>query len=206
MSAPAIRDAGLVQTLTSQTCPLATMEGAVTLPGGVTIDSSVAYDGANTSFETLIRSGWVLAKNTSSGKYVPCKRSQANGAGSSSAALTVDNAAAFKAGDALQIGSTTGTISSVNYSTNVITLTATKSWSDNDVVYCSTNGTGTPTCVLGEDVDLYQTDTRAVADCTAGVVYLAGTLKSDRVYGDLAAMRAVSGNLITKNFNVDTDI
>ena len=203
---PSLRDAGLVQSLNSQTCPLASMEGAVTLPGGVTIDSSVAYDGSNTSFETHIRAGWILAKNTSSGKYVPCKRTIANGAGSSATALIVDNAAAFKAGDALQIGSTTGTISSIDYTTNTITLTATKSWSDNDVVYCSTNGTGTATCVLGEDVDLYQTDTRAVADCTAGVVYVGGMLKSDRIYGDLSAIRAVSGNLITKNFNVDTDI
>jgi len=203
---PAIRNSGTVQTVNATNTPLATQTGAVTLPGGVVIDATNSYDGSNTSFETLIRAGWILAKNTSTGKYVPCKRTQANGAGSSATALIVDNAAAFKAGDALQIGATTGTISAVNYSTNTITLTATKTWSDNDVVYCSSNGTGTATCVLGEDVDLYQTDTRTNADTTAGVVYLAGVLKSDRVYGDLAAIRAVSANLITKNFNVDTDI
>jgi hypothetical protein len=203
---PAIRNSGTVQTVNATNTPLATQTGAVTLPGGVVIDATNSYDGSNTSFETLIRAGWVLAKNTSTGKYVPCKRTIANGAGSSATALIVDNAAAFKAGDALQIGATTGTISTVNYTTNTITLTATKTWSDNDVVYCSSNGTGTATCVLGEDVDLYQTDTRTNADTTAGVVYLAGVLKSDRVYGDLAAIRAVSANLITKNFNVDTDI
>lgn len=203
---PSLRNAGDVQTLVQTTCPLASMAGAVQLPGGVVIDATNAYDGSNTSFETLIRAGWILAQNTSTKKYVPCKRTQANGAGSSATALIVDNAAAFKAGDALQIGATTGTISSVNYSTNTITLTATKSWSDNDVVFCSSNGTGTATCVLGEDVDLYQTDTRTNADSTAGTVYVQGLLKSDRVLGDLAAIRAVSGNLITKNFNVDTDV
>lgn len=203
---PSLRNAGDVQTLVQTTCPLASMAGAVQLPGGVVIDATNAYDGSNTSFETLIRAGWILAQNTSTKKYVPCKRTQANGAGSSATALIVDNAAAFKAGDALQIGATTGTISSIVYSTNTITLTATKSWSDNDVVYCSSNGTGTATCVLGEDVDLYQTDTRTNADSTAGTVYVQGLLKSDRVLGDLAAIRAVSGNLITKNFNVDTDV
>lgn len=203
---PSLRNAGDVQTLVQTTCPLASMAGAVQLPGGVVIDATNAYDGSNTSFETLIRAGWILAQNTSTKKYVPCKRTQANGAGSSATALIVDNAAAFKAGDALQIGATTGTISSIVYSTNTITLTATKSWSDNDVVFCSSNGTGTATCVLGEDVDLYQTDTRTNADSTAGTVYVQGLLKSDRVLGDLAAIRAVSGNLITKNFNVDTDV
>lgn len=203
---PSLRNAGDVQTLVQTTCPLASMAGAVQLPGGVVIDATNAYDGSNTSFETLIRAGWILAQNTSTKKYVPCKRTQANGAGSSATALIVDNAAAFKAGDALQIGATTGTISSIVYSTNTITLTATKSWSDNDVVYCTSNGTGTATCVLGEDVDLYQTDTRTNADSTAGTVYVQGLLKSDRVLGDLAAIRAVSGNLITKNFNVDTDV
>ena len=203
---PALRNAGAVQTVSASNCPLASMEGAQVLPGGVTIDATNAYDGSNTGFETLIRAGSILARNTSTGKYVPCKRSLANGAGSSATALIVDNAAFFKAGDALQIGSTTGTISSIDYTTNTITLTATKSWSDNDVVYCSTNGTGTATCVLGEDVDMYQTDTRTNADTTAGIAYVAGMLKSDRIYGDLSAIRAVSGNLITKNFNVDTDI
>ena len=203
---PSLRNAGDVQTLAQTSCPLASMKGAVELPGGVVIDATNAYDGSNTSFETLIRAGWILAQNTSTKKYVPCKRSRANGAGSATATLVVDNAAAFKAGDALQIGSTTGTISSIVYSTNTITLTATKTWSDRDVVYCTTNGTGTATCVLGEDVDLYQTDTRTNADSTAGVVYVQGLLKADRVLGDLASIRAVSGNLITKNFNVDTDI
>jgi hypothetical protein len=203
---PSLRNAGDVQTLATSASPLASMAGAVQLPGGVVIDATNAYDGSNTSFETLIRAGWILAQNTSTKKYVPCKRSRANGAGSATATLIVDNAAAFKAGDAITINATAAVISSIVYSTNTITLTATKTWSDRDIVFCSTNGTGTATCVLGEDVDLYQIDTRANADSTAGTVYVQGLLKSDRVLGDLASIRAVSGNLITKNFNVDTDV
>jgi len=201
---PSLRDAGAVQTVNAQNSPLASQDGAQYLPGGITIDATNGYDGANASFETLFRAGCIMAQNTSTKKYVPCKRTLANGAGSTSTALTVDNAQFFKAGDALQIGSTTGTIASINYTTNVITLTATKSWSDNDVVYCSTNGTGTAVGVLAGDVDCYQEDTRTSVDMT-GELLIGGLLKASRILGDLTAIRAVSGNLISAKFTVDTD-
>jgi len=34
---------------------------------------------------------------------------------------------------------------------------------------------------------------------------IGGTLKASRILGDLTAIRAVSGNLITNSFKVDTD-
>lgn len=199
----AFRNAGDVLTAYASNSPLATPEGAQYLPGGITIDATAGYDGSNTGYETLFRAGCVMALNTSSKKYVPAKRTLANGAGSSTASLVVDNSAFFKAGDALQIGSTTGTISSIDYTTHTITLTATKTWSDNDVVYCTTNGTGTAVGVLAGDVDCYQDDTRTSAD-SPGQLLVAGFLKASRLLGDYTAIMAVSGNAISANFKLDT--
>ncbi|CAK9089696.1 Uncharacterized protein SCF082_LOCUS52490 [Durusdinium trenchii] len=74
------------------------------LPGGGLIDSTYAYDGSNTSYETELRKGWLMAKITSSGKWVPCKRSDANGTGAASTSFVATNAAAFKEGDTVTIG------------------------------------------------------------------------------------------------------
>jgi hypothetical protein len=204
---PQVKSAGAVQTVNAVGNVLAGNDYAC-LPGGVVIDATASYDGAHTGFETTIRAGWLLAKVTSSNKYTPVKRTQANGAGSAVAALIVDNAAAFKVGDAITVAATSATtVSAVNYSTNTITLAATKTWSDNAVVIGGAAGAETATCVLGEDVVLYDNDTMTNIDTTAGCVYIRGLLNSPVVRGDLAAVRAISGNLITKNFDVfPTDV
>jgi hypothetical protein len=48
---------------------------------GITLGSA-GYDGSNTSYESYIRAGWLMGKITSSGLWVPCKRTKTNGAGS----------------------------------------------------------------------------------------------------------------------------
>lgn len=161
---------------------------AAYMPGGVVLDATYCQDGANTNYTNEIRAGWALGRITSSGLYRLCTRTRANGAGSSSASLTVDNAAAIRAGDALQIGSTTGTVSSVNYSTNVITLTATKTWSDNDVVYC-TDGSGVCRGFLGEFIKLRDQWNESDVDKPAQVV-VAGMLNQSHLLGDIDSIIA----------------
>jgi hypothetical protein len=73
----------------------------------------------------------------------------ASGSGSNSAALTVADAHGFQPGwagtsaDWIRIGaSTTVQISSINYSTNVITLASPVSWSKNDAIYLYEDSNG----------------------------------------------------------------
>jgi hypothetical protein len=68
------------------------------------IDATNSYDGGNTDYERELRVGQVMARITSSKKWVPCKRSQTNGAGDAATALIVDDVRAFKAGETLTIG------------------------------------------------------------------------------------------------------
>jgi len=70
---------------------------------GMIIDSAKAYDGKNTDKEDELRPGCLLAQITSTKKWVPCKRSKANGSGDASTALIVDNAAFFKVNDQITI-------------------------------------------------------------------------------------------------------
>lgn len=65
----------------------------------------------------------------------------ANGSGSSSTVLVVDNALRFfdgmgrVDGDWIKVGSGAVQVSSINYATHTITLTTARSWSDNDEVW-----------------------------------------------------------------------
>ena len=67
------------------------------------LDSANAYDGSNTDYETQMRPGQIMARVTSSKKWVPGKRTAANGAGAAATALVVDNSNHFKAGDDIAI-------------------------------------------------------------------------------------------------------
>lgn len=159
--------------------------------GNGVLDAANAYDGANASHEDELRPGCILAQITASKLWVPCKRTTANGAGSSSASLTVVNATHFKAGDAITIGGTSGVISSISYSSNVITLTAAKTWSDGDAVYVN-DGSGIARGILNEFVKLKDEDGVARAK-SFGQMVVAGLVNPDLCLGDLAAIRAASG-------------
>lgn len=67
------------------------------------LDSANAYDGSNTGYETQMRPGQIMARVTSSKKWVPVKRTATNGAGLAATALVVDNSNHFKAGDDVAI-------------------------------------------------------------------------------------------------------
>lgn len=174
-------------------------QGVIELPGPAVLDSVNAYDGANTNRTDELLAGLILAQITASKKWVPCKRTQANGAGSSATALIVDNARSFVAGETLQIGSTTGVISSINYGTNTITLTAAKTWSDNDVVYAITAADGSTSlagaeiarCILKESVRLLDGVQFSTSRVDKGFVGLiGGYVNSAMILSDYAAIIA----------------
>lgn len=176
----------------------------VEMPGPIWIDGTNSIDGKNTGRVDEIRAGMLMAQVTASKKWVPCKRTQANGLGSTATALIVDNASAFIVGETLQIGSTTGVISAINYGTNTITLSATKSWSDNDVVYAITLKDGATSAAGAEICRAVLTQTKRLLTGIAyetnqvdkeGVLICAGYLNTTMILGDLAAILAATNYL-----------
>lgn len=152
----------------------------------VTLDKDASYDGARgTGYEKYIRGGCFLAYSSS--LWAPCKRTKANGSGSSSTSLTVDNATHFKAGDSIIIGyQTAQAIVSINYSTNVVTLTSSASWKDNDPVYVAAWGTARG-ILLDDEVVLWNAYKTAAAAKTAQML-VGGYVKHAQLLGDVAAI------------------
>lgn len=72
-------------------------------PETVLIDGTNSIDGGNTGYTDELRPGWLLAMITATKKFVPVKRTAANGAGAAATALIVDNAAAFKTSETITI-------------------------------------------------------------------------------------------------------
>lgn len=102
MSSQKIINAGLIRTVTERQCLLKT-DDLHDAPGGAIFDASYAWDAGNVGYERQFRPGTPAAQITSSGLWVPTKRSKANGGGAAATALIVDNAAFFKAGDTVSI-------------------------------------------------------------------------------------------------------
>lgn len=165
---------------------LLSSEGTIRV--AVLIDGSNAIDGGNTGQTDLLRAGWILGKISSTHRFVPCKRTRANGAGTSATALVVDNAAAFKVGDAISIGGgASTTISAIVYSSHQLTLAAARTWSD-DAVVAATDGSATPRGVLLDNVDLQQSDESTASHKSAGML-IQGAVQVDQLLGDVATVR-----------------
>lgn len=179
------------------------------LPGGIVIDASYAYDGGNTNKVDELRAGWLMAKLSSNGLWVPCKRTlvasgtSGSGTGTSQTTITVENAAAFKAGEVINVplegGRVSRTISSINYTTNVITVTvAVTNLAVGQAIFTTTlddsvadTGCGNALCIIDKTVRLLSADpyntTWYDKVCEAAI---AGYVDEDMVLGDLAAARA----------------
>lgn len=159
----------------------------------IQIDATYAYDGSNTGYERTLRPGTLMARITATKLWVPCKRTQTN-AGATSAAVTVDNAAFFKAGDKISVGADTNlTVSSVNYGTNTITLSGSITYADNEAVIGSeTVLAGSEICrgVLDEEVDLYDERTRDYVDKASGRLLVEGQVVKTQLLGDYDAITA----------------
>ena len=149
-------------------------------PGGVQLDGTNGIDGGNTGTTYDIRSGWLLGRITSSGKYVPLKRTRVNMTGATATDIVVDNSYPFAAGDVISIGSDTGlTISAVDYTTHTITIAST-TVADNEAVVAED---GSQTCrgILWDTQRLRNYLNTAAADkigtlLTGGVINTAGLL------------------------------
>lgn len=120
--------------------------------GGITIDATKVN--ADSTGNKRLKAGMPLGKITASGKYSPVKKTTlAAAAASTNTTITVTNAAYFQIGDQININGTNATISSINYATNVITLSAAigaaKAIGDS---VKATDGSGDAVVMLGEDV------------------------------------------------------
>ena len=164
-----------------------TREAMIQVP--IVVDGNLGIDGGNTNSTDEIRAGWFMGRITASGRWTPCKRTLADGAGTSATALVVDNPGAFKAADSIKIGSGSAvTISALNYSTRTLTLAAARTWSDNDVVIAQ-DGSETARGLLLDFVKLRNGDNTAAAHKSAGLL-IQGVLTVSMLLGDAAAIRA----------------
>lgn len=177
------------------------------LPGGGVIDANYAVDGKNGAYIYELRSGTPLAQITASGKWVPCKRTRVNGAVSDSDTIVVDDSRAFKAGDTITVGNTTGIeILEVDYETDeIVTDVSDLDASDNAIVIASgaLAGAETARCILDEYIDLYDQDARAPIDRTFGRGVVSAKLLSEAILGDLASIRAATNYLNFIQFFAD---
>ena len=176
---------GLTQGVTfTDRDPMLTRTGMVELPGGIVLDGTNGNDFANT-YTYDIRAGWPLGKITSSGLYVPCKRTTTTAAGSASTSLAVTNAAAFKAGDSIVVGPNAAQ-AIVSISGNTITLTSAISWGKGDVVRAND---GSETCrgYLLNFARLRNHDNSAAANIPAQLA-IGGWLNASYLLGDTDAI------------------
>lgn len=159
-------------------------------PGGIVIDKTLSLDGyyyaAGNSYD--LRAGWWMGRNSTTGKYTPCKRTRVNMTGATATAIVVDNSYAFKVGDVITIGGDTGlTISAIDYTTHTLTITST-TVADNDVVFCE-DGSGIPRGILGNFVRLRNSQNTAAEDKFAKLV-IQGSVNQAYLLGDTDAIVA----------------
>lgn len=163
--------------------------GSIRVP--IVVDGELSIDGGNADFPFEIRPGWLMGR-TASGRWTPCKRTRANGAsGGTSNAVVVHNAAAFRVGDAIDIGAATNrNVVAVDYATNTITFDGSAaSWSDAAAV-AARDGSQTCRGVLLDFVRLRNGDDQP-AHKSAGIL-IQGAVRTERLLGDVAAVRADS--------------
>ena len=130
--------------------------------GAVTIDKTKVGTGWNQTRNGLVRKilppGVPLAKNTSSGKYLPVRSTTvASGGGSGVTTCVLTDPKAFMAGDAITIGGDAITIGTIDYATGAITWTGAQTVANGEAVL-GTGGEGTARCILAEEEDLTDLD------------------------------------------------
>jgi len=155
----------------------------------VILDGTNSYDGQQSSgYEKYIRGGWLLAQDTTSKKWMPVKRTKANAAGAATAALVVDNSYPFNVGDTVIVGTNVGSVvTAIVYSTHTLTLTAAKTWADNDPVYVA-GGQGTARAILLDDEVILRTVERNANSDKSATAMILGYVDQDKVLGDVTAV------------------
>lgn len=195
--------------------------GALYSPGPLVLDATYCYDGANTSYERELRPGVVLGR-LSSGMLAPCKLTSlaggdsGSGSGASAVDLHVTDARHFQVGDVISVPTSAGrlsrTISAINYTTNVIsvsvaivnaliTTTVQSGVGIGNCIYphSSDGATGVqvPRFILNEFVDLIDHDDNTARDRSIKNALIGGIVNEDLIYGDLAAIRAAQAEQTT---------
>lgn len=187
MSVPGVR---VGPTRSNRNC-LWNDDGLMTVSG--TIDAGNAFDGGNTGYTTELRAGTPLAVITATKKWVPCKRTTVTaGGGATAADVPVVDARAFKVGDVITVGGDTAkTITAINYSTNVITVSGGSFTFANSEDVFATTPAGSATCrgILNEHVVLMDED-GVNRDKQVSQIVVAGAVRIGQIVGDGAAVRA----------------
>lgn len=158
------------------------------------IDASVAIDGQNTSHTDELRPGLVLGMVTATKLWRPCPQTTVTPAGgATSANVPVVNATSFNVGDTITVGANTNqTIASINYATNVITLSGSITFSNSDVVKTQ-DGSQIPRAILNEFVKLKDED-GVNRNKEFGKSILTGLVDHNLILNDVAAIRALTGS------------
>lgn len=173
----------------------------------VFLDGTNSYDGSNTGYEKVIRAGAMVAKNGSTGLYVPVKITTVSESPATSASIntfTVVNSAFFQVGDVIDVGVTTSrTITSVNYTTHSITVDGSAfNPSNTNVVKSSTSGCELAIGILLSEVELRDAENRNNKSKEVEIA-VNGFVNSDLLLGDYTAAAAQSGNKLS-NFVLDS--
>ena len=166
----------------------------------VVLDGTNSYDGGYT-YPNVIRAGWLLGRNTTTGLYAPVKCTkvvESPATAATSNTVTVVNAAAFVVGDVISIGAVTGrTITAVDYTLNKITFSSTAiNAADGDVVKV-TNGYEKAIAILLDTVELRDPENRNPANKQVNAA-VRGFVRSASVKGDYSVASGVSGNALSQ--------
>lgn len=130
--------------------------------GALTIDKDKVSAGFNVTRDgkthKILPAGMPLAKNGTSGKYVPVRSTTVeSGGGADKTGCVLKEPKLFMAGDAVTIGGNAVTIDTVDYETGAITWTGAVTIADGDAVL-GTDGEGVAKCILAEEVDVTDYD------------------------------------------------
>lgn len=151
----------LTTTQTSQPVQILASEHIRFIQGGMTLDSTLVRLDQYETGRRIVKVGARLGKVTATGKFAPVRSTTlAAAALSTDTTITVVDARFAMAADQLSVNGTNVTVSSINYTTNVITLTAQigAAKAIGDTVK-ATNGLGAAVAILyPEDIDVTDGD------------------------------------------------
>lgn len=172
------------------------------------IDEAITFDHGS-DYTWRIRAGCIWGRVTATGALTLCRNTTLSASASSGqAVIVVTDANNFYAGDTISVNGVSHTISSINYSTKAITLTANLAASKaaGDVVI------GRGTLLAGSEIpiginvvaidllaDLNDTTVRGDVR-VADQILSAGGFVSSLIIGDLTQARAYSTNKLTHCF------
>lgn len=167
-------------------------------PGGIVLASTGIDGGFVRTYD--IRPGWAMGMITSSGLYVPCKRTRVNGTSGSVTQITVDNPYAFIVGDVITVGTDANkTITAIDYTAKTIDWSGAITVADNDVVYAQ-DGSAVCRGFLADGVRLRNSENTAAAT-GIGKLLTGGSLNQGYLKGDIDSIIAAKPAMVVAGTN-----